>query len=298
MDIATAHNGDVDIAYETFGSQGGEPLLLMGGLDAQMVWWPEGFCTALAAQGFHVARYDHRDSGLSTHFPPRTRESAWSALVRRRRSAPAYTGADMTADALAVLDALGWDSAHLCGASMGAALAQLTALRHPARVRSLTSMMSIPMSNNPAGLLRYLRFPGPLRFAFRRYGSGRDDQVRMLVDLARLIASPGFPFDEAWARETAEKAYDRRPPDRTAGQRQIAAGRAMKIPEPGLAGIRVPTLVIHGEDDRLIRTSGGRAVAARIPGARLVTYPGMGHSLPRELWPAVAGEIRTLANSR
>jgi pimeloyl-ACP methyl ester carboxylesterase len=293
METAFARNGEVEIAYETFGAPGGAPLLLLSGLDYQMVWWPEALCTALAGRGFRVARFDYRDSGLSTHFTVRVGGGPWRALLVGARRPP-YRGEDMVRDILAVQDALGWDSAHLLGVSMGSGMAQLTALLHPDRVRTLTLVSGIPIGGNPLRMLPHLHLGAFARLATRRYGPGRAEQERMLVDVLRATYTASYPLDEEWARRTAAESYDRCPPDPAARQRQLAAGRATKLPQGGLTQITAPTLVIHGEADPLVRPAASRALARAIPGARLVTYPSMGHGLPPAVWPAVLDEISAL----
>jgi pimeloyl-ACP methyl ester carboxylesterase len=293
METAFARNGETEIAYETFGAPDGVPLMLLSGLDYQMVWWPEALCTALAERGFRVVRCDYRDSGLSTHFTRPMSGGPWRALLAGARRPP-YRGQDMVQDILAVQDALSWDSAHLLGLSMGAGMAQLTALLHPGRVRTLTLVSGIPVGGNPVRMLPYLHLGAFARLATRRYGPGRDEQERMLVDVLRATYTTTYPLDEDWARRTAAESYDRHPPDPAARTRQLAAGRATKIPRGGLAQVTAPTLVIHGEADPLVRPAASRALARGIPGARLVTYPGMGHGLPPALWPSVLDEIAAL----
>jgi pimeloyl-ACP methyl ester carboxylesterase len=144
------------------------------------------------------------------------------------------------------------------------------------------------------GMLPYLHLGTFAKLATHRYGSGREQQERMLVDVLRATYTDTYPLDEDWARRTAAESYDRHPPDPAARQRQLAAGRATTTPEGGLARITAPTLVIHGGADPLIRPAASRALARAIPGARLVTYPGMGHGLPPGLWSAVLDEISTL----
>lgn len=297
METAFARNGEVEIAYETFGVPGGQPLMLVSGLDYQMVWWPEELCTALAERGFRVVRFDYRDSGLSTYFTAPMAGGAWRALLAGTRTPP-YRGQDMIQDILAVQDALGWDSAHLLGVSMGAGLAQLIAMLHPGRVRTLTLVSGIPMGGNPLRILPYLRLGTFTRLATHRYGPGREDQERMLTDVLRATYTRTYPMDEVWARRTAAQSYGRHPPDPAARQRQLAAGRATKNPKGGLAQITAPTLVIHGAADPLVRPAASRALARAIPGARLVIYPGMGHGLPPALWPAVLDEISALTGQK
>jgi pimeloyl-ACP methyl ester carboxylesterase len=287
-EIKYARNGDVSIAYETFGDlSSGVPLLTVMGLDFQMVWWPDAFCAMLADRGFAVARFDNRDTGLSTHFPSNQRGSPWRALLGGIK--PAYTTLDMLDDALAVMDALGWESANVMGGSMGGALAQALAVYHPSRIRALISCMSVPADSGSLQLLSYIKFGAFRQFRRLKADDTRESQIELLVSVYRGIASPGFPFPEKWAREAAEISHDRSPRDPTSTQRQLAAGRAQKIPP--ISRITAPTLVISGEDDPLIKPKGGRDTAARIPGAKFVSYPGMGHDLPEELWPQIVDEI-------
>jgi pimeloyl-ACP methyl ester carboxylesterase len=290
--IGYARNGDVDLAYETFGDlASGEPLLLVMGLDFQMVWWPEEFIARLVDAGFAVVRFDNRDTGLSTHFDPVERPNPWKALLGR--VPPAYTARDMLDDALAVMDAVGWSSANILGGSMGAGIAQALAMENPERVRSLISCMGLPVDAGPLRTLRYIR-PGVFRTLARiKPGPSDDEQVEALVAIYRAIASPGYPFPEEWARQAARTSHERHPRDASTTQRQLAAGRAHRYPR--LESITAPTLVISGRADPLVRWQGGRDTAALIPGARFVLYPGMGHAIPRELFGQVVDEVQRVA---
>lgn len=281
--VTMAHNGSVRIAYETFGPPDGEPLLLVMGLGMQMLAWPEPFCLALADRGFAVARFDNRDVGLSTHLY----EAGTPSLVQvlqRPAAVARYRLDDMADDALAVLDALGWASAHVVGVSLGGMIAQVLAIRHTDRVRTLTSIMSTPSPRIGRPTLRALRAMALPRVADREAAAQR------MVDVFRVIGSPAYPADEAALREVAGLAYDRAH-DPGGVLRQLAAIRASRDRREQLARLRIPALVLHGEADPLIRVAGGRATAAAIPGARLVVYPGMGHSLPPQLWSAIIDEI-------
>jgi pimeloyl-ACP methyl ester carboxylesterase len=287
-----AHNKDVTVAYEAFGDPAtGEPLLLIMGLDFQMVWWPDAFCERLVERGFAVVRYDNRDSGLSTKFGSAKKENPFLALLGRTK--PSYTTLDMLDDAIAVMDALGWKSAHLMGASMGGALAQAMALYHPARVRTLTCVGSVPADVSGVGAMRYVKFGVFARLRKIKPGATRQQEIDNLVEMFRIFWSPGYPFPEEWVRSVAAASHDRSPRDPTSTQRQIAAGRAQKI--PAISGISVPTLVFCGRDDPIIKPRASKDIAARIPGAELVTYPGMGHSLPEELWPDIVTRVAALA---
>jgi pimeloyl-ACP methyl ester carboxylesterase len=287
-----ARNKDVAIAYETFGDlSAGEPLLLITGLDFQMVWWPDGLCEQLAGRGFAVVRFDNRDSGLSTKFDSDRRENPFLALLGRTE--PSYSTLDMLDDAIAVMDAVGWKSAHVLGASMGAGLAQALALYHPDRVRTLTCAAGIPADVSGLGALHYIKFRPFGRLRKIRPGDSREEQIDALVEMFRVFASPGYPFPERWARSVAAVSHDRSPRDPKSTQRQLAAGRAQKIPP--ISRIGVPTLVFCGRDDPLIKPRASKDIAAKIPGATLVIYPGMGHNLPEELWTDMVDRVAALA---
>jgi pimeloyl-ACP methyl ester carboxylesterase len=280
VDGGIAHNGDVRIAYEDFGKAGGRPLLLISGLDDQMISsWPDGFCEALAGAGFHVVRYDHRDAGLSTHFTGKTK---------------AYELTGMIDDMMAVLDTMSWESANLAGLSMGGGLAQFAALWHPDRVRTLTLISSIPMQGQPRrGMARYLRFfPGPFKLVFRRYGDSQEEKQRIVMDIIRLTEARSLPLDDEWVRQTATESVRRHAPDRYARSRQFAAGYAAKLPDGGIARITQPVLVINGDEDPLIRApAAGRALAKMVAHGRFVLVHRMGHLPSASLWPELVSEI-------
>lgn len=282
-----AHHGLVELAAERVGDQSGEPLLLIMGLGTQMIYWPDELCAQFTAAGFAVARMDNRDVGLSTHLDHLGTPSLLRMLVKPRAAA-AYRLDDMADDTVAVLDALGWASAHVVGASLGGMVAQTLACQHPDRVRSLTSIMSTPSPGIGRPAMR------ALRVLLSKPGTDRAGAQQHAVGLFRTIGSPGYPTNEDWLRDAAGRAFDRAPAGR-GGLRQLAAIRASGDRRSALAGVRVPTLVIHGDRDPMIQPAGGRATAAAIPGARLVTFPGMGHDLPAPLWPRFVAEIRALA---
>lgn len=269
-----ARNGEIEIAYETFGSAG-RPLLLVQGALAPMIGWADDFCVALVERGFHVARFDNRDAGRSS------------------RATARYTLADMAEDGLAVVDALRWAGAHVVGVSLGGMIAQVMATRHPDRVLSLTSL-----SSAPDHLMRWDRrkLATILRFAavHRRKPSGPDAAAEQLIRIHRILGSTDYPHDEDWIRDVGRRSFEHRP-DRAAFRRQAAAVFAAGDRRAELAGVRAPTLVITGEADPVQPVRAGRATAEAIPGARFVTYPGMGHDLPRALWPAIIDEIHTTA---
>jgi pimeloyl-ACP methyl ester carboxylesterase len=284
MPETMARVGDVELCYETFGDAGDPALLLVMGLATQMLGWHEELCAALAGRGFHVIRFDNRDVGRSSalrQLPVPT----LGQLLRRSRRAAAYSLDDMADDATGLLDHLEVGHAHVVGASMGGMIAQTVAVRHPERVLSLTSIMSntgARWSGQPA-LRTYRTLLG-------RPPADRDEYVEHAVRTFEAIGSPGFPRDEEDLRRFARLSFDRgRNPAGAA--RQLAAIVASGDRTPLLRRIAVPTLVVHGTADRLVRPSGGRATARAIPGARLVEIEGMGHDLPRGAWPAIIDAI-------
>jgi pimeloyl-ACP methyl ester carboxylesterase len=269
--------GDIEIAYQTLGDPSGSPLLLVMGLGMQLIHWDLELCKELAERGYHVIRFDNRDAGLSTTIdapvPPIVR-----AMAGFHIDVP-YLLHDMANDSFGLLDALGIERAHVVGASMGAMIGQTMAMENPERVLSLTSIMSTT-GERRAGMPK-LRVWSVL---MRRAPSEREAFQDYFVRMFRIIGSPGFPQDEPRVRELAGATFDRaHKPEGSA--RQLAAILASGDRTPGLRRLRVPTTVIHGKDDPLIPFRGGVATARAIPGAELVAIPGMGHDLPREVWP-------------
>jgi pimeloyl-ACP methyl ester carboxylesterase len=282
-------NGAVRIAYDQLAGSSGDPLLLVMGLAVSRFWWPAGLAEAFAGQGFAVARYDQRDAGQSTRMPDTGSVNPFVALARRRG---AYSSEDMADDAIAVLDALGWERAHIFGASLGGIIAQRIALRHPDRVLGVVSAMAMP--SDAVGIKggRYIRFGTLARLARAKVPEGRDGDIQLSLMLARAVASPAYPFDETAAREWIEREIDSGPRDTKAQSRQVGA----PWHGPKLREMRAPVLVLHGDRDPILRVSAARATAKSIPGARLVILPGVGHDLPAPLWPIVAREVRQLAD--
>jgi pimeloyl-ACP methyl ester carboxylesterase len=282
----------IELCYQEMGDADGEPLLLVMGLATQMLAWDEGFCGLLAEHGFRVIRFDNRDIGRSTRIESAGVPRRLDMMAGRRASAP-YLLRDMAADTIGLMDHLGIESAHVTGASMGGMIAQTMAIEHPERVRSLVSIMSNTGS-------RWTGMPSRKAMAvlLGRPPRGREAAVERAVRTFGVIGSPGYPFDEERLRDVAARSYDRG--HSAAGVlRQLHAITASGDRTQALHGVRVPATVIHGNRDVLVRPAGGRATARAIPNARLKLIDGMGHDLPRQLWPVFAGEIAdTAARSR
>lgn len=287
---AYADNEGVRIAYDRLAEGAGDPLLLVMGLGTSRFWWPMELCQEFAARGFAVARFDQRDAGESTRMPDTSTSNPFAALLGKKGDA--YTAEDMTDDAVAVLDVLGWERAHIFGHSMGGTLAQRIALRHPDRVLSVVSSAAVPSDASGLGVLRYLRFGLLARLARTKFPEGRQGDIEASLAVARGVASRTYPFDEAAAREWIERQVDSGPRDTKAQSRQIGA----QWHGPGLATITVPTLVLAGDEDPIVRVSAGRRTAASIRNSRLVILKGAGHDIPAPLWPEVAEEVRVNAD--
>jgi pimeloyl-ACP methyl ester carboxylesterase len=261
----------IELEYETFGDQQSAPLLLIAGLGSQMISWDDAFCRLLEARGFYVIRFDNRDSGLSTS------------------TDAGYTLDDMAGDAAGLLDALGVRAAHIVGVSMGGFIAQLVALNHPEHALTLTSIMSGPNGHDQVQPTKegraVLMAPAP---------ETREERIELGVWAKRELVGPADPFDEDYERGRIVLAVDRA--YNPAGfVRQLQAIGAAKGRLERLGSVQVPTLVIHGDADILVPVENGRRVAAAIPDARLLEIEGMGHDLPRRVWPQVADAIVELA---
>jgi len=286
---------DVELAYDSFGSETDEAVVLIAGLGTQMLRWTTSFCRMLAARGFRVIRFDNRDVGGSTHYrhvPALDFEALATTLMAGRRPDIPYTLDDMANDVIGLLDALSIDKAHIVGRSMGGMIAQLVASAYPGRVLSLTSIMS--SSGNPAlppaspEVMAMMTAPAPNPF---------EDEAGYLAHslaFAKRIAGTGYPFEEesymALIREEVQRAYD----PGSVG-RQIAAIAVSGDRRPRLATIQVPSLVIHGMDDPLFVPACGEDTAASIPDAELLLIDGMGHDLPPELYTVVVDGIERTA---
>lgn len=288
-----AEANGLEIAYDVFPSSGGhgEPLYLIMGIGAQRIFWPEGLCEELASRGFEVIRFDNRDVGQSTRVDhletPSVLESLGALAAGKPVPAP-YTLDHMADDTVAFMDALSHADAHVCGASMGGMIAQTVAIRHPTRIRTLTSIMS--STGNPSlppadpGAMAVLTQPAPQE---------PDAYAQHAVKVWRTIGSPGFEFDEDGVRERARLAFERGISPK-GFSRQLAAILAHGNRKPALTAVTTPTTIIHGKADRLVPVTGGIDTADAIEGAELVLIEGMGHDLPEGVWTRIADEIQAL----
>jgi len=290
---ARAHVNGIDLEWDSFGDEKAPPLLLIMGLGMQMIGWDEALCEKLAARGFRVIRFDNRDVGHSSWMDAAGEADplrVWNEMMKRRARPPSpYTIADLAEDAIGLLDALGIRAAHVAGASMGGMIAQEMAIAHPGRVLSLTSIMSTtgepdikgPSFETLAALLE--PFP-PERGAF----------VERSLRLHRTLGSPGFARDETYVRRLAARSFDRG--YHPAGmKRQLIAIWASPGRRKALAALTIPTVVFHGDADPLLPVENGVDTARAIPGAKLIRVPGMGHDLPREIWPQLIDAIASVA---
>jgi len=285
-------SGDIEIYYEDMGDPNNPAVLLIMGLGAQLLLWRKEFCEKLVDQGLRVIRYDNRDVGLSTKVTGRhTGVPLAPRMVRSflgLRSPAVYTLEDVADDAAALLDHLKIDTAHIVGASMGGMIAQIFAARHKVRTKTLAIIFS---SNNQA----LLPPPGPrqlLAILQKPKDATREAIVENAVRVTRITGSPGYPAPEERIRADAIEGYDRSYYPAGVGRHFAAvlgSGSLLAYDRQ----ITVPTVVIHGKADKLMRPFGGRAVARAIKGARLVLFDGMGHDLPRELWDDIVGELKT-----
>lgn len=277
-----AHVNGIDLEYATSGNPADPALLLVMGLGSQLITWPEPFVEKLTAHGFFTIRFDNRDSGLSTKFEGMP---DFMALLGGDKSSVPYLVEDMAEDARGLLDHLGIDRAHVVGASMGGMITQALVINYPSRFLSATSIMSTtgditvgaPRGEAVAALLR-------------PRATNREEAIVASVAASKVIGSPGFPTDDDAMMRRAAAAYDRSYcPEGTA--RQLAAILASEDRTAGLRQVKMPFLVMHGEDDPLVTVSGGKATAAAVSDSKLILFPGMGHDLPEATWDQIIEAI-------
>ena len=279
----------LSLEYDARGNPDNPAVLLIMGLGAQIMLWPEPFCDLLAGRGFYVVRFDNRDIGLSQKFDDAGVPDTMALLQQSMAGQPVespYRLEDMAADGAGLLDALNISAAHVVGASMGGMIAQLLAIHHPEKVLSLTSIMS---SSGRVGLPPST--PEAAQALLGRPASAsKDDVVEHAVKLAAAIGSPGYPVPEENVRAFSEAIYDRSfYPDGLPRQYAaiIASGSRVDV----LPAIAAPTLVIHGSHDPLLPVEHAQDTAALVPGARLEVIDGMGHNLPPQLYEPLVNLI-------
>ena len=272
IEMGMAHNGEVEIAYETFGDEGDPALILLHGLGSSMLVWPAELCDGFVDRGFFVLRMDHRDSGLSTVLPDGAR----------------YTLDDMAGDAMAVLDAAGCDRAVVCGYSLGGMVAQTAAVVFPARVAGLVSIAS--HTGEPG-----VGDPTPEALAALTAPPAATVSEQIEADLAgyRIWSNPEWRNEQA-ERECLERSY-RRAWHPGASQRQFQAAARSGDRSEALRSLDVPTLVIHGSIDTLIGPDAGRRTAELVPGTAYLEIEGMGHELPPQVWAPIISAVTALS---
>jgi pimeloyl-ACP methyl ester carboxylesterase len=287
MPKASANN--ILIEYDTLGDPSSPPILLIIGLGGQLIYWDEEFCRRLTEAGLQVIRFDNRDAGLSTKFDAAGVPDIMDVigkLTSGQKVTPPYTIEDMAADAIGLLDTLKIERAHVCGMSMGGMIAQALAIRYPERLLSLTSIYST--TGNP-------RLPQPkpeiMRLLLSPPPQEREAFIQFNLTTFRALTGPRFGLDEKWVRKIMARAYDRAfYPQGTI--RQLVSVLTQANRQPALKGIRVPTLIIHGDADPLVSVEAGKDTAEAVPQAELRIMEGMGHDLPHgEAWAQIATEI-------
>jgi pimeloyl-ACP methyl ester carboxylesterase len=287
--MPTAVVNGIEIHHETIGDPADPTMLLIMGLGTQMIGWDDEFCRLLADRGFHVVRYDNRDVGLSTHLDqPVDLMALIGSFAGGEPVEVPYLLPDMAADAAGLLDHLGVEQAHVVGVSMGGMIGQTLAIEHADRVLTLTSIMSTtgdPDVGAPTAEAMQAIMAPP--------ATTRDEAADTFVRHAHTWGSPAF-IDEDRLRGISGAAYDRAH-DPEGGTRQLAAVLASGSRSEGLRKLAVPTLVIHGTEDKLVTPSGGERTAEVVPDAKLMMIDGMGHDLPPQLWPQLIDAITTHA---
>jgi len=293
--VAHTRANGIEIEYEAAGDKANPALLLVMGLGAQLTIWPDALFEGLAQRGFYVIRFDNRDVGLSTDFGSwgiANVPAAIQKVMKGEKVAAPYYLKDMAADAIGLLDALGIQKAHMVGASMGGMIVQIVAARYPERTRSMVSIYSTSgRPGLPAGKPEALAMLGT-----QPETDDREARVKHGMKLRRTIGSPGYPTPEPELRALVEKNVDRRYYPEGANRQYlsvIASGDRVDL----LKTIKVPTLVMHGEEDPLLPIACGRDVASLVPGAEFQSYPGWAHDFPAKLIPTIADSISSFCKA-
>lgn len=275
--MASATANGIQIEYETFGDKESSPILLIIGINSQMIMWDDPLCEKLAGSDHYVIRFDNRDVGLSSKFEdagtPDIMEAFGNLIQGKPINAP-YTFSDMACDTVSLMDALGISKAHICGMSMGACIAQTIAIEYPERLLSL-----IPIYGSTGNPELPQAKPEAIQSLLAPFPEEKETFVERALDTYRIFAGSRFPFDEEWHKDLAGRSFDR---GLSAGclNRQILAGMGFNR-KPALANVKVPTLVIHGTEDPIMPVEGGKDTAEAIPNSELMLVEGMGHDLPK-----------------
>ena len=280
IDVSTGMTLEYDIRGE------GETILLVMGLAGQLIDWPEEFVDLFVDEGYQVIRFDNRDIGLSTQTewePPTQRKTIASMVTRRPLKHVGYTVEEMAADGAALLEALGIESAHIVGVSMGGMITQAMAINHPSKVRSICSIMANTGDRKNGGIA----------FSWvRKLGRRPEPTLETAVEdtVTTFAAISGEHFDEEEQRKQATAGVTRSFTPAGVARQTAAIGGSLDR-TPRLRQVKVPALVIHGLQDPLVKPSGGIATASAIPGSRLLMFGDMGHDLPRPRWREMVDAI-------
>jgi pimeloyl-ACP methyl ester carboxylesterase len=275
--MATANANGIQIEYDTFGKSSHPALLLIIGLGSQLIHWQDEFCQQIADNGFYVIRYDNRDSGLSTKFEGLSSEEIMekiTALYAGEKVSVPYTIEDMSSDAVGLLDAMKIEKAHICGMSMGGYIAQTFAINNPSRTMSLTFIYS-----HTGNRSEFLPSQEVMEAMMKPIPRDRDGAIEYTVDIYKLIYGSGLPFDEEFHKRIAAQAFDRSFCPEGTG-RQYLAIMVQKDRTDELGKLKIPSLVIHGDEDPLVPLAGGKATAEAIQDANFMVVKGMGHVIP------------------
>jgi pimeloyl-ACP methyl ester carboxylesterase len=274
--MATANANGIQIEYETFGDPSLPALLLIMGLGSQLIHWQDEFCEQIADNGYHVIRYDNRDVGLSTKFEkvsmPEITDKVMALFSGQKITTP-YTIEDMASDAIGLLDALKIGKAHICGMSMGGMIAQTVAINNPSRTLSLISIYS------SSGLKEFVPTQEVMEAMMEPVPEEREQYIDYQLKFFKLVYGTGMPFDVEFHRTVFAHTYDRSFCPEGAG-RQYLAIMVQKDRTKELKKLKVPSLIIHGDEDPLVPIAGGKATADAIPDAEFMIVKGMGHVMP------------------
>ena len=290
--VPIAQVNGIELYYEVEGA--GDPLVLVMGLSAQYQWWSRKLIDAFIAHGFRVIRFDNRDVGQSTRLDslglPNVRLMTASALMGRRIKPP-YTLDDLAEDTVALMNHLDIPRAHVMGASMGGMVAQRLALNHASRLMSLTLLFTSTGSRRDG-----IATPHAMKTLLKPQPTGREATIERLVEVGRMLTGPSYAYDEMYWRDLAARcwAHSQTPPGTA---RQMAAVLGSRPTRYRLKEIELPTLVIHGSKDPLVRPQGGINLARGIRKSRMLYFEGMGHHVPPELRATIADNVRAVANS-